>query len=431
MPDLDTTLRYVPRHAESLAREALGDTRIVAIVGPRQAGKTTLVRKIAADEELNFITLDDAQSRSFANSDPTGFLRDVDRAVIDEIQRAPDLILALKQSVDEDPRPGRFLITGSVDLFRSSLSPDSLAGRVETIELLPLSQAELQRNSKPAFLRRLFNSDWSDLKDAEPASELVERVLAGGYPAALARKSSSRRRSWLRAYAESLAERDVPELADVTKTSELSKLVALAAAASGRLTNLSALAQPLGVDSKTVDRWLSLLEHMFVVRRVPAWHRNDLKRLVKTPKLHFLDSGLLAALTSMTDQTVQSDREKFGPLLEGFVFSELAKLAAQTSDSVSISHYRDRDKVEVDFVVESESRLSAVEVKAAATVRPSDFRGLKRLAESTGPVFSGGVVLYDGNRVQRAGENMFAVPISLLWSTSDYPITKRLNRNGL
>ncbi len=416
MPDQPNQTATFARHAEIRVREAMGDTRIVALVGPRQSGKTTLVRKIAADEALSFITLDDEQFRQFANADPNGFMRGLDRAVIDEIQRAPGLILALKKAVDDDSRPGRFLITGSVDLFRSSISPDSLAGRVETIELLPLSQAEIERHDVPDFLARAFAGDFPALSETGRTPDLVERAVAGGYPEALARTSDARRRDWLTAYARALAERDVTEIAGVSKTAELARLLDHAAIASGQMVNLSALAAPLGVDSKTVDRWLSLLEQMFVVRRVRAWHRNDLKRLVKTPKLHFLDTGLLAALRRIGVDDLRADRGKLGSMLEGFVFSEVSKLAGQSPDPASISHYRDRDQVEVDFVIEQAGRILGVEVKAAATVKPHDFHGLKRLHDATGEAFACGIVLHDGDRIQRTGERLFAMPISQLWT---------------
>lgn len=404
------------RHAEAPVREALSDTRIVAVIGPRQSGKTTLVRKIAGDTGMSFITLDDAQSRAFANADPTGFMRGIDRAVIDEIQRAPELILAMKQAVDDDPRVGRFLITGSVELFHSAISPDSLAGRVESVELLPFTQAEIERRAVPDFFARAFACDFPAYLETGRTPDLIERVVAGGYPEALRRSNAPRRLAWLRAYARALTQRDAGEISVVSKTDELSRLLELAAASSGRLANLSALATPLGVDSKTVDRWLTLLERMFVVRRVRAWHRNRLKRLVRTPKLHFLDTGLLAALRGEGATDLDADRNRLGPLLEGFVYAELAKIAGQTSAYASISHYRDKDKVEVDFVVGQAGKIVGIEVKAGATVKPEDFRGLKRLRAATGDAFACGIVLHDGERIQRSGERLFAMPVGRLWT---------------
>jgi uncharacterized protein len=416
MPDQSTVPRMITRHAEARILDALRDTRIVALVGPRQSGKTTLARKIAADRDMNFITLDDEQFRRFALDDPAGFMRGLDQAVIDEIQRAPGLILALKKTVDEDPRAGRFLITGSVDLFKGTISPDSLAGRVETVELLPFSQAEIEQRAPPGFLAKAFTGDFPALEETGRTPDLIERALTGGYPEALTRSNPSRRQAWLTAYARALTNRDAMEISSILKTDALSRLLDHAAVASGQLVNLSELAMPLAVDSKTVDRWLTLLEQMFVTRRVRAWHRNDLKRLVRAPKLHFLDPGLLAALRGIDREDVRANRERLGSLLEGLVFSELVKQAGMTPGQLLISHYRDKDKVEVDFVMERAGIIVGVEVKSAATIKPENLHGLKRLRDVTGKAFACGIILHDGERIQRAGDRLFAMPVSQLWA---------------
>ncbi|MDD9981617.1 MAG: ATP-binding protein [Gammaproteobacteria bacterium] len=409
---------FFARHAETPIRAALNDTRIVAIVGPRQSGKTTLARRIADDDGRPFVTLDDEQFRRFAEDDPAGFVRSQPIAAIDEIQRAPALILALKKAVDEAPHPGRYLITGSVDLFRGARSPDSLAGRVDTIELLPFSQAEIAGTGVPGFLDRAFASDFPSLAATGPTDELIERVISGGFPEALSRTDPARRRRWLRAYVRALAERDASEIASIDKIVEMSRLIDHAAVSSGQLLNMSALGLRLGIDSKTVDRWLALLEHMFLVRRIRAWHRNRLKRLVKTPKLHFMDSGLLAALGGIGAADIAKDRENLGPLLECFVHAEIAKAAALSDETTAISHYRDKDRVEVDLVLErSLDRVVGIEVKASATVRPEDFRGLARLRDAAGDRFACGVVLHDGERIQQTGSKLFAMPLKMLWAT--------------
>ena len=418
MPDRTTGEKYVPRHAEARVREALTDTRIVAIVGPRQSGKTTLARRIADDDGRPFITLDDEQYRRFAEDDPIGFVRSNPAVVIDEIQRAPALILAIKQAVDEDPRPGRYLITGSVDLFRAAISPDSLAGRVETVELLPFSQAEIARTGTPGFLDRAFAGDFPSFGVAGDTTGLTERILAGGFPEALSRAAPARRANWLRSYARSLAERDVPDIATIGKRDALARLLDHVAASSGQLLNMSGIGSRLGVDGKTVDRWLALFEHMFLVRRVYAWHRSELKRLVKRPKLQCLDSGLLAALRRIDAAAIARDRQQLGILLECFVYSELAKTAALSDHPIFFSHYRDKDQVEVDLVLERlPGGIVGIEVKAGATVHPGDFKGLARLREAAGRLFVCGIVLHDGDRIQKVGPEFFAVPVRTLWET--------------
>ncbi len=404
------------RHAETLVRVALTDTRIVAIVGPRQSGKTTLARRIATDDGRPFMTLDDDQFRRFAEDDPAGFMRGLPTAVIDEIQRAPGVLLALKQAVDEDPHPGRYLITGSADLFKASISPDSLAGRVEVVELLPFSQAEVTGAGVPGFLDRAFAGDFPNHAVTGPTPSLTERVVSGGFPEALSRIVPARRAKWLRTYADMLAERDVSEMAGIEKLSLMRRLIDHAAISTGQLLNMSALASRLGVDSKTVDRWLTLLERIFLVRRVRAWHGNELRRLVKTPKLQFLDSGLLAALRGVAVTDIAKDRQKLGPLLECFVYAEMAKATALSDRWTTISHYRDKDQIEVDVVLErSPGEIVGIEVKASATVRPRDFRGLARLREALGDRFACGIILHDGERIQQTSRRLFAMPVKMLW----------------
>jgi predicted AAA+ superfamily ATPase len=405
----------VPRHAETRLRAALADTRVVAIVGPRQSGKTTLARQIAGPDRP-FFTLDDEQTRMFAANDPAGFLRGVDRAVIDEIQRAPGLVLAIKKAVDEDGRPGRFLITGSADLFAGSIAPDSLAGRVETIELLPLSQAEIERAWPPAFLDRAFEGAVGGAERASGPGNLIGRVLAGGFPEALARSDPERRTAWLTSYAQSLAERDVPDIARVGKGNTMSRLVEHAALMSGQLLNLSELGGQLGLDAKTIDRWLALLEKIFLLWRVRPWFRNNLKRLVKTPKLQFLDSGLLAALAGIDENRIARDRTLLGPLLETFVHAELAKAIALSPHRTTLDHYRDKDQAEVDFVLErTPGVVVGIDVKASATVHPADFKGLTRLRDALGDRFAQGLILHDGERAISFGDRLMAMPVSALW----------------
>lgn len=405
----------VTRHAESRVRVALADTRVVAIVGPRQSGKTTLARKLAREDGRGFLTLDDEQARAFALDDPAGFLRGRERVAIDEIQRAPNLILAIKKSVDEDPRPGRFLITGSADLFGGAIAPDSLAGRVETIPLLPLSQAEIVKLPPPAFIADLFAGKLCHRAVPLPLHDLTQRVLGGGFPEALARPPA-RRRDWLLAYAQSLAERDVSDIAPFIKPGQMRLLMDHAALSAGQLLNMSELGARVGVDSKTIDRWIALLEKLFIVSRVRPWHGNGLKRLIKTPKLQFIDSGMLAALRDQDAQSIARDRQAFGALLECFVYGELRKATALAGDRIRISHYRDKDQAEVDFVLENGPGIVAgVEVKASATARPEDFSGLKRMRDALGVGFVAGVLLYDGEDCQQVGDRLWAAPLSFLW----------------
>ena len=407
--------RYMPRHAERQVRVALADTRVVAVVGPRQSGKTTLVRRIAAADGRTFVSLDDKNARQFAASDISGFMRrQGEMAAIDEIQWEPEILLAIKKSVDENPRPGRYLITGSVDLFKRAFAPDSLAGRVEVFQLLPFSQAEIERRGVPAFLRRALAADFPASEPVGFTEDMPERILSGGYPEAFMREDGRRRQAWLRSYVDTLSWQDLSSAFLVGRKGRLPDLIAHAAAGAGRLVNLSSLATRLLVDHKTVDRWLTLLEMMFLACRVQAWHRNRSRRLVKAPKLHFLDPGVLAASRRISHESL-GDRQELGRLLECLVFSEIAKSARLLDDPIAISHYRDKDGNEVDLVLESADATVGIEVKAAESVHPADFRGLRRLQQAAGERFSCGIVLHDGERIVRVGDRMFAMPVKMLW----------------
>lgn len=388
---------------------------MVLLAGPRQAGKTTLARSLA-DERRQFETLDNATTRAAATHDPTGFARNLDRAIIDEIQRAPDLLLALKESVDADPRPGRFLLTGSANLMTLPRVADSLAGRMETVRLLPLAQSEIVGGSPPTFLERIFRSEPPKVGPPAVGSDLVEAVLSGGYPEALARKTWPRRQDWYLDYVDAVVRRDVRDIANVDQLDRMPRLLQVLAAHSGQLVNHTGVGAAIGLNHMTTQRYTAIFEQLFLVRSLAPWHSNALKRLTKTPKLHFLDAGLLAALRGVTPDHIARDRGVFGSILETFVFSELLKLAGWSNERLTFNHYRDKDQYEVDVVMEDRrGRVAGIEVKASATVTGDDFRGLRRLAEAVGDRFAMGMVLYDHDRAVPFGDRLWALPLSCLW----------------
>lgn len=404
------------RHVEDRVRTAMSDTPVVAINGPRQSGKTTLAKAVVTPE-WRYLTLDDQTVLAAASSNPIAFVRDLDRAVIDEIQRAPALLLALKRSIDEDRRPGRFLITGSANVLTMPMAQESLAGRIEIATILPLSQAELA-GKIPGLLQALFGG--GPPRNAERGAtgdHLARRVLAGGYPEVLSREDENRRAAWCRQYLDAIVQRDLIDIAPIEKPAQARRLIDALAIQVGRLTNFTDLGGKLGLSNHTVASYIGLLEQLFIVRRVEAWHRNELKRLIKTPKLHFLDTGLVAANRRLTLAKVKADRTAFGALLEGFVFAELTKLASVADESIHISHYRDKDQVEVDFVLENGSGdIVGVEVKASATVTRADFAGLRKLQSAVRDEFRSGLVLYDGDEILPFGDGLWAAPIASLWA---------------
>ncbi len=403
------------RFVERRATEALKDTPVVLVVGPRRAGKTTLVRKMG-EASRTYITLDDRTVLEAARSDPVGFVRGLGRATIDEIQRAPDLILAIKKTVDEDYRPGRFLLTGSANVLTLPRVADSLAGRMETLRILPLARAEIEGRT-PTFLERLFEGKLQSQRSAAVGDNLVNVVLLGGFPEAIARESERRRQDWARSYLTSILTRDLRDIADVEKLTELPKFVRLLAEHSGQLVNYSRFGAGIDVSHKTGQRYVGLLEQVFLVATLQPWFTNARKRIVKTPKLHFLDSGLLASARGLTFDRVRADRGRFGALLESFVFSELLKLMTASDLRLTPHHFRDRDMREVDIVLErDDGMIAGVEVKASATVRSGDFNGLRALDDASAGRFAFGVVLYDGTDIVPFGDKLAATPLSALWA---------------
>lgn len=407
--------RTYPRFLAEQVRAALADTRVVMITGPRQSGKTTLVRSLLSDD-WEYRTLDDQVTRSAAISDPVGFIRGVNKLAIDEIQRAPDLISAIKRSVDEDRRPGRFLITGSANIMTIPTVSESLAGRVELATLLPLSRSEIIRR-RPTFIEGCFARQPPVPAERLIGDDLVMMILAGGYPEVLVRATPERQRKWCRNYIETIVQRDVRDISNLYKLGDMPRLVRVLAEYSGKLINLSQLGGELRLHHATINTYVSVLEQLYLVERVQPWFRNELKRLAKTPKVHFVDAGLLAAMRGLTLETIRHDRANAGALLESFVFSELRKQAAWSERRLTLNHYLDKDQKEVDFVLENEQRhLIGVEVKAAATVYDKDFGALRRLQEIAGKSFRVGVVLYDGEAILPFGDHLFAVPFPSLWS---------------
>jgi predicted AAA+ superfamily ATPase len=405
-----------PRHAETRIRLALRDTRVVAITGPRQSGKTTLARRFAR-QSRTYVTLDDPATLAAARSDPTAFVRNFDRAIIDEVQRAPGILLAIKRTVDEDKRPGRFLLTGSADLSTIATVHESLAGRIETIPLLPLSRSELLRRKRTHFIASLFRGEIPQPAEAMSPDKLVQMIASGGYPEALARPTERRRQDWHRAYIESIVERDVPEIASLTRPNQIPRLLQFAAQLSGSLVNLSEIGRSVALDHKTTDSYLRVLEQLFLVYRLQPWSRNELSRIVKTPKLHLLDSGLLTTLRGYNAARIRADHQLLGPILEGFIFSELLKLSVVSEERVSLFHFRDRDQNEVDFVLENaQGQIVGIEVKAAASVTRRDFSGLDRLASLAGQRFVQGIVLHDGERPLPFADNLRAAPFASVWA---------------
>lgn len=389
------------------------------IHGPRQSGKTTLARWVGESKGYAYFTFDDDVVRAAAQTDPVGFAGDLpEHTILDEVQRVPTLFTALKVNVDRRRTPGRFILTGSANVLLVPRLADSLAGRLEVLRLHPIAQDELA--GRPSrFLDTMFRSAFKMRTFERLGPDLADRIAAGGYPAALARAAGRRRTAWYRDYLEAHIERDVRDLARISSLEVLPRLLSLAAGQTARLFNASDLAGPFQLSRPTIRGYVTLLEQIFLLELMPPWHTNRLSRLVKTPKLHVGDTGAACAWLGFDGPALLADRGAFGQMLETFVFQELRRQASRHAASHRFYHFRDRDGVEVDIVVEREGRqVAGVEVKAAATVFPSDFRGLRKLKDAAGSGrFAGGVVLFDGESIVGFGDGLHAVPIRALWET--------------
>jgi len=405
-----------PRLITGVLSEALSDTPVVCLLGPRQSGKTTLVQTLAP--ERGYVSLDEESYFRAAASDPVGFVAGLPSVVtLDEVQRVPELLPAIKRAVDRDRRPGRFLLTGSANLLLLPRIAESLAGRMESIYLQPLTEAEKERGSG-TFLRDLLagNLKAEITGDQERAVlDLPARLVAGGYPEPLTR-SPVRARQWHRQYLRSIIDRDVKDVARIKDGNRLAGLLELLALQTGGLLNTSGLAQDLGLYRETVEHYLTVLERIFLVRRLPAWHRSAARRLIKAPKVHVVDSGLAATLAGVDEDDWIAKRDLMGHLLESFIVQQIMTQASWTDPDLRFWHYRDKDRVEVDLVITRGRKTWGIEVKAAASLKEYDAKGLSRLAAKAGKDFASGIFLYSGADVLPMLNGSFlAVPIRKLW----------------
>lgn len=414
--------QIVPRHAAGRVAEALADTRIVTLEGPRQAGKSTLCASIAQSRGMRAVTLDDPTVRRGAVEDPAGFIAGLgDGAFIDELQRAPELVLALKAEVDRDPRPGRFLVTGSANLLLAPRIGDSLAGRVERIPLRPFTQAELSRAGVPAWLDSIWDGGGPPTLETDHVgrSAHVERIATGGFPALTAR-APRRRRAWLEDYLASLVTRDVPDLVDIRRPDLLPALLRHLAAGSGAMIAMRPIAQALAVDEKTTRTYVRLLELLHLVVSIPAWTAGVAARAVRTPRIFVEDSGLLAHLLDADPDRLAGDDSITGRAYESWVAMELARLLPHTEVAPTMRHWRSHHGDEVDILLEDRrGRLVAIEIKAGATVGRSAIRAIDKLRSLAGERFAAGLVLCTTRQTVPLGRQIWAVPIEALWAPPD------------
>lgn len=406
------------RNLAPALREALSDRPVVLLNGARQVGKSTLAQSVADGERAQYLTLDDATVLAAASRDPGGFVAGLDGPVIlDEVQRAPGLFPAIKLAVDRDRRPGRFLLTGSADVFLLPSVSESLAGRMEILTLLPLSQGELE-GIREGFVDALFAPALpSQAIPAVDRADLFHRVIVGGFPELTGKVSAARRRAWHRSYVTTILQRDIRDLTNIDDISALPRLLSLLATRATTLLNYSELSRSAGIPATTLKRYFLLLEATFLVHTLPAWSANLSKRLVKSPKILLADTGLLSALLGIEGERLEEEPRLTGPLLESFVLTEIRKQIAWSQAQPQMFHYRTQTGQEIDLLLEDDrGRVAGIEVKAAATVQEKDVRVLLELSVALGRKFTRGVVLYTGDRVVPFSEKIHAVPVQALWT---------------
>jgi predicted AAA+ superfamily ATPase len=408
----------ISRQIRPLVLEALAESRAVALLGARQVGKSTLAQDLAAKEyPARYISLDDEALADAARTDPLGFIAGIEgSAVIDEIQRAPNLLLAVKQRLDRNQTRGQFLLTGSANLLTLPTVADALPGRVEYVNLWPLSQGEL-RGVSERFVDALFQGDFPMIVGGPVGRSAVASMLAsGGYPELVGRGARGRSR-FFSSYIASMIGRDIEDIANLRNVESVERLLYLIAARSGALASFHGMGGDLGLNAGTVTSHTKILEDLFMVRRLKPWLTNLGSRHIKTPKLHVVDSGLLAFLVGANERRIAEDGRVAGMMLESFVAMELLRQCDWAQEPVSIFHYRDQERREVDVVMERHGgEVVGVEVKATATPSRRDFGGLRYLRDRLGARFRGGVVLHTGSDTLPFGDRLAAVPLSGLWS---------------
>jgi predicted AAA+ superfamily ATPase len=407
----------LPRHLLARATDALDHRPAVLIMGARQVGKSTLAEQIAAARGIpHVVSLDDGGTLAAARDDPAGFLAGMDGDVlIDEVQRAPNLLLAIKRDIDRARRPGRFLLTGSANILSAPKVLDALPGRLALVTLWPLAQSEIE-GGRRNLVDALMAGDVPWIADATVGrGAFVRRAVEGGFPEARLATAQQRHR-FFSDYVTGVLRRDLTQLSDLRKIHAVPRLLRLLAARVGGIHVARNLGASLELNHATVQSYVMLLETAFLVRVVPAWRPGIGNREIHAPKVYFVDTGLLASLLGADERRVARDDRFTGRLFENFVAMEVAKHVDWAETIVTQHHYRSGND-EVDVVLEaSDGGVVAIEAKASATVGRGDWRALAKLRDALGDRFRAGVIVYAGEQTIPLGDRLRAMPVSGLWA---------------
>ncbi|HMF72697.1 MAG TPA: ATP-binding protein [Flavitalea sp.] len=407
------------RHIIHPITEALKDTPVIVINGARQVGKSTLCEQLIEDGIFKgrLVTMDDPTVLAAAKADPLGFLQNQDKhLIIDEIQRVPELLLSIKKLIDADRRGRRIILTGSADVMSLPAVADSLAGRIELHNLWPLSQEEIL-GRKSGFIKNLVSAESGFRGKKIEWATIMQMINKGGYPESLQRQTETRRLKWFESYIAAVLQKDIRELSNIEGLTQIPNILQLITTRVGSTINLSDISRLSGVKNTTLQRYMALLEYVFLIIKIPAWTPNAEGQFVKSPKIFLNDTGLLSYLMGESAQSIEN-RTKAGALLENFVVMEIIKQLSWTDAALKPYHFSIHKGAEVDLVLEDRGKkLYGIEIKSSASLKASDFNGLKRLADLAGKKFQKGIVLYTGEQVLGGfgGKNLHAVPVSALW----------------
>jgi len=413
--------KLIKRNVESIVLETLQDTPVTIIQGARQVGKSTLAKMVATGIRHKSVTMDSDEILAAASENPFEFVSQFTEGtlIIDEVQKCPVLLNAIKQSVDMDRRPGRFLLTGSADIHNVKGAKESLAGRAETVLLEPFSVGEKMK-IKEDFITSLAGGDiLSRFNGIKPASraKYAELIAEGGYPEANKREGK-RRSAYFRNYLTRVLDHDAEEMSGLAHLERLSKLYNVLAGETSKIFIKANASRLVGIPESSISGYILLLENLCLLNMLPSWGNNYSRRAISKPKITIPDTGLVCAVNGINSDFIGriENGNQLGPLLETFVINEIGKQRTWSATDYSIFHYRDRDNKEVDLVVElTNGQIITIEVKAASSFSQKDFAGMKMIRDKVGTRFLCGIVLYTGNEVQPFGDRLFVAPISAIW----------------
>lgn len=405
-----------PRWQKAIIQQMMSERRVLLLTGPRQSGKTTLARELSS-VQTEYRTLDDGTLRAAAETDPQGFIKHTTRTlIIDEVQRVPSLLPAIKKAVDEDTRPGQYLLTGSTNIQSLPSVSESLAGRIAKIRLRPLSQGEM-RKTVPIFIDSAFKQSFPPSRTRHDRDDILEMAFRGGFPEPVLLQDRGRKR-WHIDYIDAILERDLKEITRIHRKNAMRELVAILAAWSGKFMDLSAIGSGLSIQRPTLESYINALDALYIVERVYPWTKTDYARVGKQSRLFMADSGLMASLLGWKMDAIRLDADRSGKLLETFAFNEIMAQVDAGDGGYKLFHYRDREKREIGFLIEREDNaLLGIEIKAGSAVDKNDFKHLnwfKNNLTKNQPFV--GVVLYTGEFPASFGDDFWAVPFGFLWS---------------